>query len=293
MKPTIAVVGAGKVGSALAVALQKAGYPIAGIASRSLKSAKKLAERLKTGYADLPAKITSGAQVVFITTPDREVANVAKTIAGAGGFNKAQVVVHTSGLLPAAVLAAAKIAGANVAAFHPVQSFAGVEDAVANLPSTYFSIQGDQGAVEVLQQITKDLQGSSFVISAQDKPLYHAAAVVASNYLVTVIHLATSLFVELGVEREQSLQALLPLIRGTLNNIEHKGTLQALTGPVERGDAATLQSHLVALSKLDPVKRQAYQILGRLTVEIALQKGAINPATAGELIKIMEDDHHE
>ena len=293
MKPGIAIVGAGKVGSALAVALQRAGYPIAGIASRSLKSAKELGRRLGVSYSDFPAAIAAGAKIVFITTPDREIANAAQIIAGSGGFNKEQVVVHTSGLLPASAIDVAKKYGAAIAAFHPLQSFADVETAVSNLPGSYFSMQGDPAALEILQQITEDLQGSSFIIKEQDKPLFHAAATVTSNYLVAVIHLAAGLFGKLGVEREQSVQALFPLIQGTLNNIESAGTVQALTGPVERGDAATLQSHMAALSKLGPAERQAYKILGCITVDIALQKGSINMETASELVKILEDNNGE
>ncbi|MBO8136990.1 MAG: DUF2520 domain-containing protein [Desulfotomaculum sp.] len=287
-KPAVAVIGAGKVGSALAAALKKAGYPVAGVASRSKSSARKLGQRLKVKYTDDPVQVTSGAELVFITTPDREIKSTADNIASAGGFKHGQVVAHTSGSLSSLVLAAAREKGAAVAAFHPLQSFADIETAIANLPGSYFALEGEPEALKSLQPVLEDLQGRGVTISAEDKPMYHAAAVVASNYIVTIIHLAVDMLTRLGMEKKQAVEALLPLIQGTINNIKNQGATRALTGPVERGDTVTLKKHLKALDALEPVKQKVYKALGEMTVDIALKKGSISEEVSQKLINILE-----
>lgn len=286
-KPILAIVGAGKVGSALAVALQRKGYSIAGVSSRSLASAKDLGQQLSVPYSLRAADVTVGAQVIFITTPDREVVNVTTDIAEAGGFKPGQLVVHTSGSLPYTVLESARQCGALTGGFHPLQSFADVETAIANLPGAFFALEGEEAALPVLEKILVDLEGRGITINPTDKPLYHAAAVVASNYLVTIIHMATSMLSKLGVERNQAVEALSPLIMGTIENIKTKGTIQALTGPVERGDTTTIHKHLTSMAELPAVDQSLYKALGRLTVEIAQQKGSINTDTAKEINEIL------
>ncbi|MEG6617209.1 Rossmann-like and DUF2520 domain-containing protein [Peptococcaceae bacterium 1198_IL3148] len=292
-KPTVTVVGAGKVGSAMAVALQRSGYPIVGVVSGSVSSAQALGLRLGVNYSTQLTAFTNGAQIVFITTPDREVVNVVTTIANNGGFKAGQIIVHTSGSIPSTAINIARQHGALVAAFHPLQSFADVETAILNLPGSYFAIEGDADALPVLNQLLNDLHGHGITINPEDKPLYHAAAVVASNYLVAIIHLATEMLAKLGLERQQSVPALWPLIMGTLNNIEKDGTIKALTGPVERGDSITLDKHIKAINELGAVEQQVYQSLGKLTVALALQKESINQATATELINILEGNKNE
>ncbi|MTI82158.1 MAG: DUF2520 domain-containing protein [Firmicutes bacterium] len=292
-KPSIAIVGAGKVGSALAVALQKADYPIVGIASRSLQSAQKLGLRLQVDYSDQPAQIVTKAKTVFITTPDREITKTTVSIAAAGGFKEGQVVVHTSGVLSSKAIIIAAEHGASIAAFHPLQSFADIDTAINNLPGSYFALDGDAVALKTLEPILNDLQGKGITINAKDKPLYHAAAVVASNYLVTILHLATEMLSKLGMDQKQAAEALFPLIQGTINNIKNKGTANALTGPIERGDKETMQKHLDKLALFDLEEQQAYKALGAMTVKIALEKGSIDEDTAYQLINTLEVSNHE
>ncbi len=292
-KPVVAIVGAGKVGSALGFALKNAGYPICGVASRTLSSAQKLGRHLICRCSDQAADITAEAELIFITTPDREVTAAAKAIADGGGFKKGQIAAHTSGSLPASAIEAAKKSGAYIASFHPLQSFADMQTAINNLPGSYFALEGEEQALESLKAVVKDLQGKGFTISQEDKPLYHAAAVVASNYLVGIIYLATRMLEELGLENKQSIEALFPLIQGTINNIQREGPINALTGPAERGDGITLMKHINALNEMNMLHKNAYQVLGRLTVEIAAQKGSIDENKAAELTKILEGRYHE
>lgn len=283
-KPRIAVVGAGKVGSALALLLGGQGYPVAGIASRSISSAMWAAEQLGVPASDRPEEITPGADVVFITTPDRVIAQVTAEIHERGGFKPGQVVFHTSGAHSAGEVGAARQAGALTASLHPLQSFANVKMAMENLPGSYFALEGDASALPFAERIVKDLGGKSFLIEAQDKSLYHAAACIASNYLVSLMHLATGLYGRFGLSREEAFEALYPLVKGTVNNIEQVGPALALTGPVARGDGSTLQGHLEALKAIDGLELELYRKLGLYTVGVALEKGSIN-VEQGEIIK--------
>lgn len=283
-KPRIVVVGAGKVGSALALLLWGKGYPVAGIASRSIISARRVAEQLGVPATTRPEEVTSRADVVFITTPDRVIAQVADEINERGGFKPGQVVFHTSGAHAAGEVGAARRSGALAASLHPLQSFADVKAAMENLPGSYFALEGDAAALPVAELIVKDLSGKSFLIKASDKPLYHAAACIASNYLVSLMHLATGLYNRFGLSREEAFEALCPLVRGTINNIRRTGPAAALTGPVARGDGPTIQGHLEALKEIGGLELELYRKLGLYTIGVALENGSID-AGQGEILE--------
>lgn len=289
-KPSIAVIGAGKVGSALAILLHKKGYAVSGVASRTLDSAARLAGRLNCPVFEDCARAARGADVVFVTTPDREIAPVSARIAAGGGYRPGQVVAHTSGAHPSGELHGAREAGALAVSIHPLQSFAEVEGAMENLPGSYFALEGDEGAVKLAERIVKDLGGKSFIIDAGDKPLYHAAACIASNYLVSLMHFATGLYQNFGLSREEAFKALLPLVRGTVENIRRAGPVKALTGPLARGDVPTVKGHLEALEKVSGQERELYRQLGEYTVRVALEKGSIDANQGKHLIKMLKGD---
>ncbi len=288
-KPRIAVVGAGKVGSALALLLNRQGYPVAGVASKSMDSARRVAEELGVPATVKPEEVTGGADVIFITTPDRVIADVAAGITARGGFRTGQVVFHTSGAHAADEAGAVRRSGALAASLHPLQSFADVKMAMENLPGSYFALEGDPGALPLAEQIVRDLGGKSFSIAAADKPLYHAAACVASNYLVSLMHLATGLYGRFGLTRTESFEALLPLIRGTIKNISRVGPAQALTGPVARADGPTLTGHLQVLKGVGEQELDLYSRLGLYTIKIALEKDGINAEEAKKLNDIFRE----
>jgi predicted short-subunit dehydrogenase-like oxidoreductase (DUF2520 family) len=283
------VVGAGKVGSALALLLNQQGYPVAGVASRSIESASRVADELKVPATVNPEEVTGGADVVFITTPDRVIAGVAEEITARGGFRPGQIVFHTSGAHSADEVGAARRSGALAASLHPLQSFADIKMAMENLPGSYFALEGDSGAMPLAGQIVRDLGGKSFSIAAEDKPLYHAAACIASNYLVSLMHFATGLYSRFGLTRAESFEALLPLVRGTINNISQVGTPQALTGPVARGDGPTLEGHLKVLKDVGEQELDLYSRLGLFTVRVALEKGSNNAEEAKKLDDIFRE----
>jgi len=279
-KPSLAFVGTGKVGSALAVCLHRRGYPVAAVYNRTREKAEKVAREAGAAVAPDPAAAARLARVVFITTSDGAIGLLDGMIGEGGGWCPGQVAVHTSGAQGAAVLRRAREAGVTVLSLHPLQSFAGMEAALENLPGSWFALEGDPEAFETAREMVKDLDGRIFQVDTAAKPLYHAAACVASNYLVALMYLATGWFGEFGLGREEAFQALSPLVRGTLNNIERAGAARALTGPVERGDASTIAGHLAVLADRGRQEEELYRRLGRYTVEVARAKGSIDGSTA-------------
>lgn len=276
-RPSFAIIGAGKVGSALALLLKERGFQPAGVFSRSQASARKLAGELQTVVFQCPADAAKAADWVFITTTDREINPTAEKIARRGGCRPGQLVVHTSGALSSSILEPVRRLGAWTISIHPLQSFASIESAKENLTGSCFALEGDEPALKPAMELVRELQGQYFIIKPEDKPLYHAAAVVASNYLVSLIHLSTSIYQKLGLDERQALDALFPLIQGTLNNIARTGPGAALTGPVARGDGNTLKNHMKALKKVNWRARQAYSHLGLYTVGVAVENGSITP----------------
>lgn len=285
-KPSVAVVGCGKVGSALALLLKERGYPVVAVASRSPESSRKLARSLGCSAYDRPWEATLKADLVFITTPDREITPVAELIAREGGFRPGQVVAHTSGAHASSELRGVREAGALAVSIHPLQSFADVAGAMENLPGSYFALEGDEAAIPLARQVVDDLKGHAFIIRAEDKPLYHAAACIASNYLVSLMHLATSLYGRFGLSREEAFEALYPLVRGTINNIRRVGPVNALTGPVSRGDVPTVSGHLPALERVGSLESHLYRLLGLYTVRVAREKGSIDGGQARQLEEV-------
>lgn len=283
LKPEIAVIGAGKVGTAFALRLKEKGYPVVAVASRSPSSARKLAEATGARAFSDSAGAARAGKLVLVTTPDGAIAAVAAEISGAVGYG--QFVAHASGALPAAVLQPAKEAGAGVFSLHPLQSFATLALAVERLPGSYFTFEGDPEALPLARQLVADLGGSLFRIEAASKPLYHAAGCVASNYLVTLMHLMYRLAEKSGLEREAIFPAFTPLIQGTLQNIGAVGPAAALTGPVVRGDAGTIRRHARAMDKEE---WELYRLLGYHTVKIARQRGLL-PDAAEEIEKIFAE----
>lgn len=273
-------IGAGTVGTALAVRLSQSGYPVVAVASRSQASAQKLAQAVGgCRVFDSNQATADNAELIFITTPDDAIAPVANEIKWRPG----QSVVHCSGADSVDILQAAKKAGARVGAFHPLQSFASPKQAIDNMPGSTFALEAEEPLLTTLKGMASALGGNWVVLKASDKVLYHASAVIACNYLVTLVKLASDLWQSFGVPPSKATQALLPLLRGTLHNIETIGIPDCLTGPIARGDIGTINKHLDALSQTAPHLLPAYRELGRQTVPIALAKGRIDQTKAKEL----------
>ena len=278
-------IGAGTVGTALSVRLSSKSYQVIAVSSRSQTSAKKLAQAVSGCHAfNNNQDVADTAELIFITTPDDAIAPVASEIQ----WHRGQSVVHCSGALSTDILEPAKKLGAQVGSFHPLQTFASVKQAVENIPGSTFAVEAEEPLLSTLKDMATTLDGHWIELKANDKVAYHAAAVIACNYLVTLVKLATDLWQSFNIPQSQATQALLPLIRGTIHNIDTIGIPQCLTGPIARGDIKTIKKHLDALQKVAPALLSTYQELGLQTIPIALAKGRINQHQAEELQAILK-----
>ena len=178
--------------------------------------------------------------------------------------------------------------GANIGVLHPLQTFASVKQAVDNILGSTFAIEAEEPLLTTLKEMAETLECRWIELKAADKVIYHAAAVIASNYMVTLVKLADDLWETFAIPREQATQALLPLLKGTLNNIENVGIPQALTGPIARGDIDTIKKHLAALQKEAPDVLSTYCELGLQTIPIAQAKGKIDEDKADELRTVLK-----
>lgn len=268
----IAFIGAGKVGSAMAILLSLKGYKISYIMSRNVESAEKLAQRVKSTAATDLKKVIQDTDVIFITTPDRVIKEMAKKIAETGLKASQQYVFHVCGSKSSESLMVLKENGWVTGSMHPLQAFADIDMAVNILPQTYFALDGDEKAVALAERIVESIGGKSFFVPSQYRALYHAAACIASNYTVTLMHVATQLFEKFGIKEEAAIAALMPIMKGTLANIESKGTINALTGPIVRGDSVTIEAHLAKMRQYAPKEELVYKVLGRYTQEFVQKK---------------------
>ncbi len=289
MKPSFVIVGCGKVGTILARQMQSSGYPLLGLASRSLSSAKKVADETGTKrFSTIPWEVTPSADIVFITTPDGSIQEACREIAENKGFKQNAVVLHCSGALPSTILAPAKTCGASIGSMHPLQSFASSNVDANPFKGIIAAIEGEENAIHAARKIAADLEATSLTIKTDAKTLYHAAAVVASNYLVALQDLAFKLLQISGIPEKRAFQVLGPLINGTLSNIEKVGTVKALTGPIARGDAETVKKHVDEIGSMAPEFLTLYRTLGRYTVTIAESGGNLSKEQVRRLFQILD-----
>jgi predicted short-subunit dehydrogenase-like oxidoreductase (DUF2520 family) len=278
-------IGAGTVGTALAALLSRRGYRVTGVSSRSRTSAENLAKAVEgCDVLQNNQEVADTVELVFITTPDDTIAEVASQVK----WHHGQSVVHCSGADSTDILEPARKSGALAGGFHPLQTFAGVNQAMENIPGSTFAIEAEEPLLSTLKDMATALGGYWIELKASDKVAYHAAAVFACNYLVTLVKLATDLWQTFSVPPEQATRALLPLIHGTLHNIETIGIPQCLTGPIARGDTGTIRKHLKTLNEKAPALLSTYQELGRQTIPIALAKGRINKQQASKLEAVLK-----
>lgn len=275
-KKRIGIIGAGVVGTAVGVMLHAQGYEITGVYDIELESTQSLVRRTECKVCQTPQEVTRFADVVFITTCDSVIGQVVDNLADLKAFKAGQVLVHMSGAQSSQIMARASEYGVKLLSVHPLQSFASTEMAVRNLRGSVFSIEGDREAYNIAVCIVEALGGEYFFIDQQAKPLYHAGACVVSNYLVSLVDLGVKLLEETGIPSELAGKALIPLIQGTINNIEKIGIPYALTGPIARGDLSTVKQHLDCMHRSTPELIALYSALGYYTAPISFEKGGIN-----------------
>lgn len=283
-RPTLGFIGTGPVATALAQSLAVAGYRIAALHGRDAQRAAALAQSLpQAAVAASRQAVADGTDLVLLAVPDDAIASVADSIAWRPG----QAVVHCNGAATRALLAGAEAAGADVGVFHPLQSLPHPNRTRERLKGCTFRVEASSARLSRwLEDMAHAVGGRPLALDV-DPTLYHASAVLASNCLVALLDLASELWAELGVPREEGLRALLPLVRGTIANVEEVGIPAALTGPIARGDVGTVAHHLAALNELAPSVASVYKQLGLRAVELAVAKGTLGPDGARRLRELL------
>ena len=267
IKPTIAIVGAGVVGSTLARLLAARGYHVTSITSRTRAHADALAALVGARMVESPE---IDADLVLIAVPDDAISATAASLAGFSG----KAAIHTSGVYDASVLETLAARGVQVGSLHPAYPFADVEAAIGGLPGATFALEAtDEPLMGWLRGIVVALDGRVMLIPPGGKALYHAALSIAANYTVTLYALAERLLVGLGAERDAADNALDGLLAGTLANLRGQGIPAALTGALTRGDIGTIAAHLDALAAVDEDAVEVYRNLARLTYPLLRARG--------------------
>ena len=260
-RPRIAVVGTGKLGSALALALRAAGYSICEIVSRDRESsqrrAKALARRVGAPVATSQTAALR-ADLVWFCVPDGEIAKCARLLAGRDWTGK--IAAHSSGAMTSDELSVLRKRGARVGSVHPMMTF--IEGDTPALRGVGFAIEGDREAVQTLSKIVRRLGGESFPIAAKDKALYHAWGTFLSPLLTALLAAGEQVAQGAGVPSNRARRWTLPIVRQTVDNYAKHGGARGFSGPIIRGDAATIRKHLDVLQKL-PVALEVYVALVR------------------------------
>lgn len=277
-QPKVTILGAGRMGQGLALALGRAGWPVTLIARRPHPVAPGLT--LHTGPR---GDAVRGAGVVLLAVPDDAIGALAEELVADSATTADSVVLHLSGLLDRAALAPLDPSGAALGSFHPLQAVADPADAPERLQGAFAAVEGDELARVAGERVAEGLGMIPIRLTGAAKPAYHAGAVMAANYTVALAGVAQRLAVAAGVPPEIAARIYLPLVRGAAANLE-LGPAAALTGPVRRGDARTVEAHLAAL---DPGDRELYRRLGLEALRLA-RAGGLDPAAAARLAAVLE-----
>lgn len=270
IRPRIGFIGAGRVAKGLAWGLAQNQHHIAAAASRSIGSAEGLAARIAGCKAGTNAQeVVDRADMVFITVPDDAIAAVAASVAWRPGM----AVIHCSGATEVSVLEPAARAGAEIGGFHPLQLFADPDVALAGLPGCTIAIEAGAQLSSQLELLAAALRCRTIRLPAGCRARYHAGAHYAAGFVITLLKEATELWQTFGVNRDDTVRALLPLLRGTAAAVERSGLAQGLAGTYSRGDLGTLEKHVDALAGIGPDALRLYCELALRSIPLGVERG--------------------
>ncbi len=263
-KTAISIIGSGRLGTALGVALLHRGYLVESLVGRRMQRVRNAARLLDADVQVLAAKELRSlrpADVFLITVPDDQIASV---VGEMSRLEFTATALHTSGALSSEVLAPLRKRGWKTGSIHPLLSVSNAGDPIER---AFWSVEGDEAAARTGKAIVRDLDGQSFFIRPEDKPLYHAAAVMVSGNVTALFDVALEMLSECGIKRTTARNILLPLIASTVRNLETKDPVQALTGTFSRGDLETVKRHLAEL-KRNPDALELYRLLGKRSLKL-------------------------
>lgn len=281
----VGIVGAGRVGSVLGAALERAGHVVVAASGLSAASTARIAQLLPTARTVPPDRVPVGVDLVVVSVPDDALAGLVLGLVRSGAIRPGQIVAHTSGAHGLAVLQPAAEAGALPLALHPAMTFTGHPDDLENLAcGVSFGVTAPDELRPLVTRLVAQLGGTVEWVPEDARPLYHAALAHGANHLITLVNEAMDRLRDAGVVHPE--RVLAPLLRASLENTLRLGDA-ALTGPVSRGDAGTIARHLAALEAAAPESLPVYRVLARRTADRAIASGRLRPLDAGALLDVL------
>lgn len=269
--------GAGRLGTALARALDACGYEVRALVSRTPARARRAAKRagvegVALGAGELGRLPAAG--LLFITTPDDIAGETAGRLAAEPAL-KARVALHASGALSSEALAPLRARGLAVGSMHPLASVSDPAAGAESLRRAFYCVEGDAPAVRAARRVVRDLGGETFTVEPGDKALYHAAAVMSAGHVVALYDVALDTLRRCGLSERRARAVFLPLLRSTVENLSKQSPARALTGSFSRADVETVRKHLRALGELEDSDALAvYRLLGAHSLRLAESAGA-------------------
>jgi len=281
----IGIIGAGKVGTSLAAVLKRKGFHITGVsdtAEASLKTAERYLGK-DVLYTQNNMDVVGAADVIAITTQDRVIQDVAAEINAKAERLDRKLIFHTSGADPSSVLMPLNEKGAFLGSLHPLQTFPDIDSAIGVLQDTCIFVEGDKDAVPLLRHLGDHIGAKVYTIAGKDKVFYHLSAVFVCNLLSALFYSGKGLMEKINIDFEP----FLPIIRATVHNIENKGPLAALTGPIVRGDVKTVKAHLASIDNMK-LHKKVYKALSEVAVQMAAERKAIDEKTIEALKDVLK-----
>lgn len=288
-KPAISIIGTGAFGSVFARALNESGWPVKSLFNRSPESAASLAEVLKIPkFGAFPSKKQKLGRIIFLTVPDDEIEEAAKRLSALNNDFSGYIVAHCSGNQPSSILKSIQEKGAQTAAFHPIQTY--VSSSVpSDFEGIYIDVEGNEKAVKTLHKISNILGANFLEVAPDAKPYLHVASVMASNYVISLMKAAGEAAALGGLDKRKAQQALIPLMQKSLVNMSKSDNLrEALSGPIARGDAATVADHIKLLKQNKQISA-LYKQLGEVLVQLLEEEARLTENKIKEISNILNE----
>lgn len=285
-KPSIAFIGAGRVGTVLGAAFARAGWHVSAVASRNEEHRRRF-QAVVAGARAFPdaLSVLDEAELIFVTVPDDAIAGVASSMLLYSG----QALVHTSGALPASVLAPAMAAGTSMGSFHPLVTFTDHDQALADLPGSTVALEGEASLMPLLADLAESIGAKPVLLPEGAKSAYHAAAMMAAGGLIGLLDAIAQVAVLAGLDERTAVSVYAPLARQALANAERVGIDKALSGPFIRGDVGTVKGHLAVLGELAPSTLPLYLAVARRELAIARRRSELDPEKARAIEELLDN----
>jgi predicted short-subunit dehydrogenase-like oxidoreductase (DUF2520 family) len=290
MKPALVLIGPGRVGCAIGHLLHQAGYPIAAVIGRDQNRTEEAAGFIGCGEHVATTDLQAAAQgdILLLALPDDRLSEFSAHLCDKVALAAETTLIHFSGLLPAAIMSR-KPEDIALLSIHPLLPFADRQLAVANLKDCPCAIEGDLDRHQLGEELVAAFGGEAFLLPTEAKQIYHAAASIASNFMVGLTACARDLLGDCGFDSQQAMRLLGPIHRTTSTNILELGPEQALTGPIVRGDAGSVAMHLNVLSNRSVEIADLYRGLAKETLKLALNSGRLAADKAEEIRLLLEE----